>query len=157
MASIVKIPKDPFAKRTVGVSIDGPSRTQQQFKDDADVNKIIATYKTTGFLGNQRSDPLQYGDATGLPSLQEAMDLVLRANAEFAQLPATVRELCRNDPKTFLGMCETPHGMAALKAAGLPVREVSTTRKEGGEPPKTAPSEQPKTDSAAPTPPNVTP
>ena len=47
-----------------------PSLTQQQFKEEADINNIIASYNTTGLLTNplvQSARQPMFGDFSNLP------------------------------------------------------------------------------------------
>lgn len=88
----------------IGISFEKPTMTQQQFKDDADINNIIAKFEVTGVLG----DPLQpatrmpqFGDFSEMPSYQEAQNVLVTARNAFMSLPSEVRERFGNDPEKY--------------------------------------------------------
>lgn len=78
-----------------------PSRTQQQFKDDADVNVIIKKYGTTGINPFVRQDGY-YADLTEVPDLQTALSAVKKAEEAFQSLPSQVRERFGNNPDLMI-------------------------------------------------------
>lgn len=79
-----------------------PSRTKQEFKDECDINTIMARYQATGVLDHLREDvQAQYEDVTGY-DYQTAMQTVAAANSMFSALPAHVRERFENDPAKLL-------------------------------------------------------
>lgn len=84
-----------------GLSCSGPDLTQQHFKDESDVNNIIAKYQRTGLL----TDPLKpstrqprFGDFSDLPDYQSALAMVEEVDDAFMELPASVRKRFDNDP-----------------------------------------------------------
>lgn len=80
---------------------NSPSMTQQHFKDECDINNIVATYQQTGVLP-QRSDAL-YGDFTGLPDNPiDAKRIFDEAQEKFLQLPSDFRKQLNNSPAEFL-------------------------------------------------------
>lgn len=76
-------------------------RTKQSFKDETDVNLIIAKHTRMGTLSHLEQWGGQYGDFTGF-DFQEAQNQIARANTMFEQLPASVRNKFKNDPSKFL-------------------------------------------------------
>ncbi len=87
-----------------GETFEKPSMTQQQFKDDADINNIIAKFEVTGVL----VDPLQpatrapqFGDFSDMPSYQEAQNVLVQARNAFMALPSDIRERFGNDPARY--------------------------------------------------------
>lgn len=87
-----------------GVLNTAPSMTQQQFKEESDINNIIARYRTTGIL----VDPLSqsdrqpsFDDFSSMPDFQTAQNLVISANNRFMSLPSKIRERFNNDPAVF--------------------------------------------------------
>ena len=87
-----------------GETFKKPSMTQQQFKDDADINNIIAKFEVTGVLG----DPLQpatrtpqFGDFSEMPSYQEAQNVLVQARNAFMALPSNIRERFGNNPEAY--------------------------------------------------------
>lgn len=74
-----------------------PSKTDQSFKQTADINNIIKAYTKTGVLPN-RPDVGRYVDNTIVPTLEGAFNASKSAVEAFYQLPATIRKLMDNDP-----------------------------------------------------------
>lgn len=83
--------------------------TQQHFKDDCDINTIIARYQVTGLLtdpnvqaqGVNRT-PL-FGDFSELPhDYASAQNFIMEANEQFMNLPSTVRAHFHDDPGDLL-------------------------------------------------------
>lgn len=80
-----------------------PTKTQQQFKDRCDLNKIMKQAKRTGELPAQRAARGYYMDHTVLPAdYQRALDLVIDGEVAFNGLPSEVRARFENDPKKLL-------------------------------------------------------
>lgn len=87
-----------------GITFTDPSATLQSFKDDADINCIIARYENTGVLVDP-SVPVSrtptYGDFSDLPTYQEAQNVIVAANNAFYSLSSKIRERFGNDPAAF--------------------------------------------------------
>lgn len=78
------------------------SRTQQQFKDDTDVNKIMARFKKTGQVQHLVGRTGVYGDFSQYGDFQSCLDKVNNAVASFQQLPSDVRNRFGNDPQQLV-------------------------------------------------------
>ncbi|AXH75125.1 MAG: internal scaffolding protein [Microviridae sp.] len=76
-------------------------RTKQSFKDECDINVLMRRYEVSGVLPQDVSTST-YGDFSDAPSFMEAQNVLARANAQFASLPARVRDRFGNDPAVFL-------------------------------------------------------
>lgn len=109
-----------------------PSKTKQEGRLDADVNRIVATYGRTGMWANVNPRQPTYGDVSEMLELEQALELVNHAKREFMTLPAHVRALAQNDPVKLLGMLADPAQVEVLKAAGLPLKEAVTDPVTGG-------------------------
>lgn len=86
----------------------GPRRTKQAFGEDSDVNAIMRKYLATGILPHVNRAPPRYGDFTGVEDYHEALVKVRTAEQLFSELPAKVRDHCRNDPAEFLDLVFDP-------------------------------------------------
>jgi len=72
--------------------------TQQQFKDECDINRIVKNAErgiSPRFLA--RGTP-QFGDFSNTPSIEEAYDTIQRAHSAFMNLPSQLRLELDNDP-----------------------------------------------------------
>lgn len=131
-----------------GLEIDPQERrTKSEFREECDINTIIAKYRRTGLLPQSaRAAMARYGDFSQVPTFQEMNDRVLAAHEVFAALPAKVRDAFRNDPGEFIAAADTEEGRKLYRELGLmkPLEEDSVSPagqagKGGTEPPK-APS-----------------
>lgn len=124
--------------------IEGPSRTKQSMKDSCDINLIMGRYLRTGAVDHLAVHGGSYGFATST-SLQEAMNIVLKAESMFADLSSAVRKRFDNSPRLFLEFVQDPKnidecrvlGLAAAKPPVAPVAP-SSPGGPGAQPPATA-------------------
>lgn len=94
------------------------SLTQQQFKDEVDINKMLAKFKIGVSLPGPVALP-SYGDFTGIKDYRSALDAVRSASAAFASLPLAVRQRFQNDPQQFLEFATNADNLDALREMGL--------------------------------------
>lgn len=105
--------EDPQAKKAK--TFKKFSKTDQRFKDETDVNMILARYRVTGdkaVLGLQPSGepirPPQYGDFSEVGTYQECLEVVINAQEQFDALPAVVRKEVGNTPEGMLQFISNP-------------------------------------------------
>lgn len=92
--------------------------TQQHFKDECDVNKIVARYRATGVLPQGKAAPM-YGDFTKVPEYLQSMNIVRDAQQAFNSLSAELRKQFNNDPVEFLAFVDDPKNADKLLEMGL--------------------------------------
>lgn len=134
--------RNRFSKRVPVVSPTGEGRAQQQFKQDCDINTIMAKFARGQVIDHVSEYSSQYGDITPI-TLHEAMTIVARAQSMFADLPSGLRNEFRNDPKEFLAFVQDPAnreraeelGLVLAPAANSPKAVVEPPVKPGGETP----------------------
>lgn len=91
--------------RTVNKS---PSMALQQFKDESDINNLVARYHQTGTFYNaldcagRVSRMPEFGDFSDLGDFREQQDKILQVYECFQNLPAKVRERFNNNPAFFV-------------------------------------------------------
>lgn len=86
-----------------GISFDpDEGLTQQQFKDDCDINNIMKRYQATGVITHVNGRQPEFGDFSNPIDFQSALNTVIEAEELFADLPATIRDRFANDPKELL-------------------------------------------------------
>lgn len=85
-----------------------PSKTMQQFKDEADINVLIARYTNTGMFytplsaaAAQKRVPM-FEDYSQLGSFQDQQNKLLEVYEDFANLPAKIRDKFGNNPALFV-------------------------------------------------------
>ena len=80
----------------------GPGVTKQSFKDECDVNKIIARFEKTGMIEALNKKTPFYGDVSGLVDYHEALNKVVEVETLFNSMSAEVRERFSNDPEKMI-------------------------------------------------------
>lgn len=85
-----------------------PSMTHQEFKDDCDVNLILARFLKTGQMPPWQSQTGVYADLTQLPSYEEAMNTVVHGNRAFEQLPAHIKQRFGQSPQMLMDFLADP-------------------------------------------------
>lgn len=113
------MPEEVRPGRRVSIDTGSESNVKQQFKDDSDVNLIVANYGKMGVFSNINPLTPQYGDFSTALDLQQAIELTRLAEERFMALPSTVRGAADNNPVRFLQMMETEQGQAILQRAGM--------------------------------------
>ncbi|AXH74858.1 MAG: internal scaffolding protein [Microviridae sp.] len=92
--------------------------TKQEFKDECDINVLMAQYMSTGVMPNLNERSPQYLDCTGM-DFQESMNFVAGAQSIFNDLPSTLRNRFNNDPAEFLDFVHNPANKAEMAELGL--------------------------------------
>lgn len=93
-------------------------RTKQSFRDETNINNIMAKYQSTGLITFVNNNQAQYGDVTGL-DFQTAMTQIKAAEELFSQLPSSWRKRFNNDPATFLSFVDDEANRPEAIALGL--------------------------------------
>lgn len=93
-----------------GIVFTQPSQTLQSFKDDADINSIIARFENTGVLVDPTvpvSRTPQFGDYSDMPDYQTAQNVIVAANNAFNALSSNIRERFGNDPAAYFDFVQS--------------------------------------------------
>lgn len=93
--------------------------TKQSFKDECDINNILKKYETTGSLPSLILENPQYGDYSDVPTYQDALDTVMKAEEQFSALSSKLRDRFDNDPAKFLEFADNPENKEELFELGL--------------------------------------
>lgn len=102
------------------------SLTQQNQKEEADINTIIRRFGLTGHLPENPRMP-SYGDYTGIGTYQEALNAVKQADAAFMALPAEMRYRFENNPENLLQFIADDNNREEAERLGLvPKKEAPT-------------------------------
>lgn len=108
---------DQVSART-GLVCNLPTRTQQQFRDETDINTILKRFGVTGRLPLTAKQPL-VGDFSDIGDFQTALQAVEDANDNFMQLPASVRARFGHSPRQFVEFCVNPANIEEVRALKL--------------------------------------
>lgn len=119
--------------RTVNKS---PSMALQQFKDESDINNLVARYNRTGAFYNaldcagRVARMPEFGDFSALGDFREQQDKILQVYDCFQNLPAKIRERFNNNPAFFVEFVGNEKNFDACVEMGIfarpaaPVEEV---------------------------------
>lgn len=91
---------------------------QQHFKEQCDINRIVAQYVKTGLAPQSVATPMAE-DFVGITDYHTAMNAIRRGDEAFSSLSADVREKFKNDPGRFVDFCLDPENLDEVIAFGL--------------------------------------
>jgi phage internal scaffolding protein len=102
-----------------GLSMDpDESVTQQQFKEECDINEIVRRFGLTGELPENVRMPVS-GDFTGVSDFTTAMQMIQAAEEAFMQFPGDVRARFMNDPAQMIAFLEDGKNLKEAQELGL--------------------------------------
>lgn len=137
--------RDVFVEH-VAVDLECPDDgvTRQEFRDECDINVLMASYERTGVMQHfNRMEP-QYLDVSDVPDLAKALSMVASAEAAFMTLPARVRAEFDNSAVKFVEFAEKPENVSKMREWGLAAPEkVPPALKVDSEGKKPLPSDKP--------------
>jgi phage internal scaffolding protein len=117
-----------------GLQCLDPSLTQQQFKEESDINTIVDRFMKSGVLPTPVNMP-QYLDSEGVFDFQTAMNYVRQADENFMRMDAKVRARFNNSPQEFLEFFANPDNVDEAIRLGLAVPQaVAETQVSASEP-----------------------
>lgn len=110
-------------RRRVFSPVGSVSMTKQSFRDECDINVIMARYQATGVLPVVQVKEGRFLDVP-VDDYQTAMFKVAEAKSMFAGLPAKVRDRFGNDPGKLLEFLQDDRNVAEARELGLVKPEV---------------------------------
>lgn len=105
-----------------------PTRTQQHFKEESDINVLVKRFAITGELPQGVRMPT-YEDFTETYDFHSAANAIAQAREAFMHLPADLRyNRFQNDPGAFVAFCSNEANRDEAEKLGLvPKREPINT------------------------------
>lgn len=103
---------------TTGEIVPQRSLTQQQFKEECDINEIVRRFGLTGKVPETFQAPVS-GDFTGVTDFHSAMLAVRRAEEAFMELPGELRERFNHDPGRLIAFLEDGRNLEEARKLGL--------------------------------------
>lgn len=104
-----------------GLKFLDKSRTVQADAKEADINFIVKRFGITGELP-QNLEYITEADLVDVPDTYQAhMDILLKAQSQFMEMPADVRSRFANDPGRFLTFVSDPANLDEMRKLGLAV------------------------------------
>ena len=95
--------------------------TQQCFKDECDINILLAKFAVTGQLPENVRVP-QYVDFEEAFDFQSTMNVIRAAEEAFNAMPAEVRDRFQNDPGRFLEFANDASNYDEALKMGLAIK-----------------------------------
>lgn len=108
------------------ISFPGHSLTKQSFKDECDINKIMAQYVKTGTIQHVKLHAPEYGFASSL-DFGESIRVVTKAQEMFDDLPSGLRTRFHNNPAEFLEFVQDASNHDEMRTMGLLAPDPSPT------------------------------
>lgn len=102
--------------------VDPITLTQQQFKDECDINTILAKYQKTRAYTHANNHQPNYGYVTS-NDFRESMEIVTNAQEMFDELPSSIRNKFRNNPEEFMDFVQNPENAPEMAVLGLIPKE----------------------------------
>lgn len=101
-----------------GLSCGEPTRTQQNFKDECDINVIMERFGKTGQLPANMRTP-SFEDYSSVTDFHSAMNAIRSASEDFMRMPAHIRARFDNDPQLYLEFFADNRNRDEAKKLGL--------------------------------------
>ncbi len=136
-------PRTPGKRKAVKLKMYGKSVTKQSFKDDCDINLIMAKFVKTGVLDHQRTHGAEYGFASS-DDFRDSMEIISKAQTMFEELPSHLRNQFDNDPAEFLDFVQDPENLAEMQEMGLATKTLNTPEPSLAKPPLKTSQQPPK-------------
>lgn len=92
--------------------------TDQSFRDECDINTIMARYQSTGEMPIINNMEQQWLDVTQ-HDFQTHMNFIVEAQSMFDDLPSHIRDRFGNDPGAFLDFTSNSENLSEIAKMGL--------------------------------------
>lgn len=111
----------PYLNPRSRVSLDTgtDSLVEQSHKDNCDIVKILKKYDKTGLITHVNNMRAEYGDFTHINEYQESLNLVIKAQNSFNELPSELRKKFSYDPGQFMEFVTNPDNYEEMVKLGL--------------------------------------
>lgn len=98
------------------------SLVRSEFRDDCDINKIMARFTKTGLITHLNTAQAAFADVSELGDYTAIHNRLLAAQEAFMSLPAHIRKDMDHDPSKFEAYLADPENADKLLKAGLLVQ-----------------------------------
>lgn len=105
-----------------------PSKTQQQYAEEVDINTIVERFNASGEMPPTMQFPEQEEFIEAF-DFQSAQNVIVKARESFMELPAKARARFENDPQRFMMFMNDPENQDEAIKLGL-----ATKRQEPAKP-----------------------
>lgn len=114
--------RKPYTAHRVAFVNTEPSKTKQEFREEADVNRILSKFRRTRLLDYVTKHEPFYADLPDALDFETAQNVIASGRNAFEEMPAGLRKRFNNSPARFLSFMETATG-EQLVALGLATRK----------------------------------
>lgn len=94
------------------------SRTKQSLHQESDINYIMEKFLKTGHLEHANNHAGEYGFASS-DDFHASMNIVVKAQEMFDELPSATRKRFANNPTHFLDFVQNPDNREEMAKMGL--------------------------------------
>lgn len=91
-----------------GLITIGSSMTKQAFKDECDINRIMARYEATGQIEHLSKKTPLFGDFSNFENYQDLCNRANEVNEAFQALPSELRKELNYRPEAFVPWLSDP-------------------------------------------------
>lgn len=123
--------------RRIATENTEPTKTDQSFRKDCDVNTIISKFKKTGQITHLARNQGVYADLSTVTDLLSSLNQVKQAEEAFMTIPSELRYRLNNSPAEFVEWINDPKNNEEAIKYGL------KSRSEIPDEPKTLTKEKP--------------
>ncbi len=106
-----------MSKREFSIDCSEGGRTRQSFKDECDINKLMAKYQKTGAISHFSRHAPRYDFCEGV-EFHDAMNIVTEGDRMFAALPSDLRQRFV-EPGAFLDFVQDEANAEEMIELGL--------------------------------------
>lgn len=106
-------------RKRVVTPVIGDTRTKQYFKDECNIDNILAQYDRTGLINHVNEYQGNYEDVSNFQDYHTSMNQVLETNKLFMTLPSKMRLKFNNDPGSFVEFVSNPENKEEMIKMGL--------------------------------------
>lgn len=120
--------RDKVSRETALVTPTEEGRTQQQFKEETDINTIVERFGLTGHLPENPRMPLSGDFTETVNDYKSAMNMVRQAEEAFMEFPAQLRAEFNNDPQKMMDFLGNEKNREKALELGLLAKPPEKTR-----------------------------
>lgn len=101
------------------IDLSGPGRVKQQFREESDINAIMARWRKTGILPSGTAKVPMYGDFSNADEYLTMSLKVMEAEASFKALPAAIRSRFDHSPAELIAFMDDPENLEEAIEMGI--------------------------------------
>lgn len=100
----------------------GPGLTKQSFREQVNINKIVAGFEKTGMVNNLSGRQPFYGDVSEIKDYATALNMVNEAESLFMSMSPKIREKFENDPAKMIAFLGDSKNLDEAVSLGMAVK-----------------------------------